>query len=82
MYRLLMRFAKDESGATAIEYGLIAAGLAVAIIPVIKGLGTNLKSTFGAVQTALVPAAYGSVVARAWVVHGVHQVRPSSITRN
>jgi pilus assembly protein Flp/PilA len=57
MYKLLMRFAKDESGATAIEYGLIAAGLAVAIIPVVKGLGTNLKSTFGTVQTALVPAA-------------------------
>jgi pilus assembly protein Flp/PilA len=57
MYKLLMRFAKDESGATAVEYGLIAAGIAVAIIPVVKGLGTNLKSTFGTVQTALVPAA-------------------------
>jgi pilus assembly protein Flp/PilA len=53
MYKLLMWFVKDESGATAIEYGLIAAGIAVAIISVLKGLGTNLKTTFGAVQTAL-----------------------------
>jgi pilus assembly protein Flp/PilA len=53
MYKLLMRFAKDESGATAIEYGLIAAGISVAIIAVVKGLGTNLKTTFGSVQTAL-----------------------------
>jgi pilus assembly protein Flp/PilA len=57
MYRVLMRFVKDESGATAIEYGLIAAGIAVAIIPVVKGLGANLKTTFGSVQTALTPAA-------------------------
>ena len=53
----LVRFAKDESGATAIEYGLIAAGISVAIIAVVQGLGTNLKSTFGSVQTALAPAA-------------------------
>jgi len=49
----LVRFAKDESGATAIEYGLIAAGISVAIIAVVQGLGTNLKTTFGTVQTAL-----------------------------
>ena len=49
----LMRFVKDESGATAIEYGLIASGISVAIISVLKGLGTNLKTTFGSVQTAL-----------------------------
>jgi pilus assembly protein Flp/PilA len=55
MYKLLVRFVKDESAATAIEYGLIAAGIAVAIIPVVKGLGTNLKTTFGSVQTALAP---------------------------
>lgn len=48
-----MRFLKDESGATAIEYGLIAAGLAVAIITVVKGMGTKLKSTFTSVQNAL-----------------------------
>jgi pilus assembly protein Flp/PilA len=51
--RKLRAFLADESGATAIEYGLIAAGIAVAIIPVIKGLGTNLKTTFGSVSTAL-----------------------------
>jgi pilus assembly protein Flp/PilA len=47
------RFLRDESGATAIEYGLIAAGIAVAIIAVVQGVGTNLTGTFGSVQTAL-----------------------------
>ena len=47
---LIVGFLKDESGATAIEYGLIAAGIAVAIIPVITGLGTKLKTT---ISTAL-----------------------------
>ena len=53
MKTILSRFVKDESGATAIEYGLIAAGISVAIIAVVQGLGTNLKTTFGSVQTAL-----------------------------
>jgi len=53
MKNLVKRFAKDESGATAIEYGLIAAGISVAIIAVVQGLGTNLKTTFGSFQTAL-----------------------------
>ena len=57
MSQLLTRFMKEESGATAIEYGLIAAGIAVAIIAVVQGLGTNLNSTFGTVQTAIAPAA-------------------------
>jgi pilus assembly protein Flp/PilA len=52
-----VRFVKDERGATAIEYGLIAAGIAVAIIAVVQGLGTNLNTTFGSVQSALAPAA-------------------------
>ena len=43
---LIVRFLKDESAATAIEYGLIATGIAVAIITVIAGLGTKLKTTF------------------------------------
>jgi len=51
--RLIVRFWKDESGATAIEYGLIATGIAVAIIPVITGLGTKLKSTFSTISTAV-----------------------------
>jgi pilus assembly protein Flp/PilA len=49
----LMNFVKDESGATAIEYGLIAAGISVAIIAVVQGLGTKLHTTFTSVQTAL-----------------------------
>jgi pilus assembly protein Flp/PilA len=49
----LRRFARDESGATAIEYGLIAAGVAVAIITVVSGLGSKLKTTFSSVSTAL-----------------------------
>jgi pilus assembly protein Flp/PilA len=53
MQQKLATFLKDESGATAIEYGLIAAGIAVAIITVVKGLGTNLKNTFSSVSAAL-----------------------------
>jgi pilus assembly protein Flp/PilA len=53
MKLLLVHFLRDESGATAIEYGLIAAGVAVAIITVVKGLGSNLKATFSAISTAL-----------------------------
>jgi len=49
----LQRFVKDESGATAIEYGLIAAGISVAIIAVVQGLGSKLNTTFTSVQTAL-----------------------------
>ena len=51
--RLIVKFWKDESVATAIEYGLIATGIAVAIIPVITGLGTKLKTTFSTVSTAI-----------------------------
>jgi len=49
----LMRFLKDESGATAIEYGLIAAGIAVAIIATVQALGGNLNGTFTTVSNAL-----------------------------
>ena len=48
-----MRLLRDESGATAIEYGLIAAGIAVAIIAVVKGIGTNLNDVFNKVMTNL-----------------------------
>jgi pilus assembly protein Flp/PilA len=51
--RLIIKFLKDESAATAIEYGLIATGIAVAIIPVLTGLGTKLRTTFTSVSTAL-----------------------------
>jgi pilus assembly protein Flp/PilA len=51
--KTLKRFAKDESGATAIEYGLIAAGISVAIITVVQGLGTKLSSTFNNISSKL-----------------------------
>ncbi len=49
----LRKFIADEAGATAIEYGLIAAGIAVAIITVVGALGTKLTSTFTTVKNAL-----------------------------
>ena len=49
----LKRLLQDESGATAIEYGLIAAGIAVAIIAVVRGVGSNLNVIFDSVKTAL-----------------------------
>jgi pilus assembly protein Flp/PilA len=51
--KTLKRFAKDESGATAIEYGLIAAGISVAIITVVQGLGSKLSNTFNNISTKL-----------------------------
>ena len=56
MNNLVKRFVKDESGATAIEYGLIAAGISVAIIAAVKGLGTQLTSTFSTVTSQLATA--------------------------
>ena len=50
---MITKFLKDESGATAIEYGLIAAGISVAIIAVVQGLGSKLNTTFTSVQNAL-----------------------------
>jgi pilus assembly protein Flp/PilA len=49
MMQYVSRFLKDQSGATAIEYGLIAAGISVAIIAVVNGLGTKLSDTFSTV---------------------------------
>lgn len=49
----LKQFLADESGATAIEYGLIAAGISLAIISVVNGLGSNLKTKFAAINTSL-----------------------------
>jgi pilus assembly protein Flp/PilA len=51
MTNLIARFVKDESGATAIEYGLIAAGIALAIITAVTNLGTALSSKFGTIAT-------------------------------
>ena len=50
---MLNKFLHDESGATAIEYGLIAAGISVAIIAVVKGIGTKLNTAFTKVNTQL-----------------------------
>ena len=56
MKNLLSRFLKDNSGATAIEYGLIAAGISVAIIAVVNTLGGQVKTTFSNVKTSLANA--------------------------
>jgi pilus assembly protein Flp/PilA len=53
MKALLGQFAADTSGATAIEYGLIAAGIAVAIIAVVNGIGSKLNTTFSGISTQL-----------------------------
>jgi pilus assembly protein Flp/PilA len=53
MKNLVARFVKDQSGATAIEYGLIAAGISLAIIAVVNGLGTNLNTKFTSINTSL-----------------------------
>ena len=49
----LKAFLADEFAATAIEYGLIAAGISIAIIAVVNGLGTKLKTTFSSISTQL-----------------------------
>jgi len=49
----IKRFCRNDGGATAIEYGLIAAGISVAIIAVVLGVGSNLNTTFGDVSSAL-----------------------------
>jgi len=53
MKSLILSFFKDESGATAIEYGLIAAGIAIAIITAVNGVGTALSGKFVEISSAL-----------------------------
>lgn len=53
MKRSVLKFWNDESGATAIEYGLIAAGISLAIIAVVNGLGTNLNAKFTSINSSL-----------------------------
>jgi pilus assembly protein Flp/PilA len=53
MNKLVSRFIKDESGATAIEYALIAAGIAIAIISAVNGVGTALQTKFNAISSSL-----------------------------
>jgi pilus assembly protein Flp/PilA len=53
MKNLLARFVKDESGATAIEYALIAAGIGIAIITAVNALGTEISSKFDDMKTKM-----------------------------
>jgi pilus assembly protein Flp/PilA len=53
MIALVRRFWADETGATAIEYGLIAAGIALAIIAVVNGMGTRLNTKFTSINNSL-----------------------------
>jgi pilus assembly protein Flp/PilA len=53
MKHFVLKFWNDESGATAIEYGLIAAGISLAIIAVVNGLGTTLNTKFSDINTSL-----------------------------
>jgi pilus assembly protein Flp/PilA len=55
MTNIVSRFVKDESGATAIEYALIAAGISVVIVAAVNLVGTNLNATFNGVATLLAP---------------------------
>jgi pilus assembly protein Flp/PilA len=50
---ILVKFAKDETGATAVEYGLIAAGISVSIIAILQSLGTRLVTIFGSVSSTI-----------------------------
>jgi len=53
MRRLIAEFLKDESGATAIEYCLIAAGISIGIVVAVNGIGTSLNGTFASVNTSI-----------------------------
>lgn len=53
MKRIFLRFLTDQSGATAIEYGLIAAGISLAIIAAVNGLGSTLNNTYTSINTSL-----------------------------
>ncbi len=51
--KTILAFLEDETGATAIEYGLIAAGIAIAIITAVNGVGSKLSANFGKISTSL-----------------------------
>jgi pilus assembly protein Flp/PilA len=81
MTNLVKRFVKDESGATAIEYGLIAAGISVAIIAVVQGLGSKLNTTLGSVSTASVSAGSISIGRPRRAGASLFEARPASSGR-
>jgi pilus assembly protein Flp/PilA len=51
--KIIRKFLADETGATAIEYGLIAAGISLAIIAIVNGLGSNIRTKFTSINTSL-----------------------------
>ncbi len=53
MKQMITKFLADENGATAIEYGLIAAGISLAIIAVVNGIGSNLNTKFDSINSSL-----------------------------
>ena len=53
MSRLLVRFGKDQSGATAIEYAIIADGISIVIVAAVNSIGTSLNSTFSSISSQL-----------------------------
>ena len=53
MWQRLRAFVKDNSGATAIEYAIIASGISIVIVAAVNGIGTKLNTTFGSVSTQL-----------------------------
>ena len=53
MTKLFVRFLQDQTGATAIEYGLIAAGISIVILAAVNGVGTNLNTKFTSVNNSL-----------------------------
>jgi len=53
MWQRLRGFAKDETGATAIEYAIIAAGISIVIVAAVDGIGSRLNTTFGSVSTQI-----------------------------
>ncbi len=53
MKQMITKFLADENGATAIEYGLIAAGISLAIIAVVNGIGSNLNTKFSTINSSL-----------------------------
>jgi pilus assembly protein Flp/PilA len=53
MWQRLRAFTKDEAGATAIEYAIIAAGISIVIVAAVDGIGTRLNTTFGSVSTQI-----------------------------
>ncbi len=53
MKQMITKFLADENGATAIEYGLIAAGISIAIVAVVNGLGSNLNTKFDTINSSL-----------------------------